>query len=54
MKSDKFNLNQCRKNDLEREQIENILYAFIIGSMMYVQVFTRPHIAFAIEILGKY
>ena len=27
MKGDRFNLNQCPKNDLEREQMKNIPYA---------------------------
>ena len=35
MKGDRFNLNQCPKNDLEREQMKNIPYASIVGSMMY-------------------
>ena len=34
-KGDKFNLMQCPKNELERKQMEMILYASIIGSLMY-------------------
>ncbi|KAL0392811.1 UNVERIFIED_CONTAM: Retrovirus-related Pol polyprotein from transposon TNT 1-94 [Sesamum radiatum] len=34
--------------------MKNITYASIIGSLMYAQVFTRPDIAFAVEMLGRY
>src|SRR5262249_49915679 len=54
VKGDKFNLNQCPKNDLEREEMRNIPYASVVGSLMYAQVCTRPDIAFAVGMLGKY
>ena len=54
VKGDKFNLDQCSKNDLEREQMKNIPYAFAIGSLMYAQVCTRPNIAFVVGMLGRY
>ena len=54
VKGDMFNLNQCLKNDFEREQMKNIPYAFAIRSLMYAQVCTRPNIAFAVGMLGKY
>ncbi|RVW22648.1 Retrovirus-related Pol polyprotein from transposon TNT 1-94 [Vitis vinifera] len=54
VKGDRFNLDQCPKNDLEREQMKNIPYAFAVGSLMYVQVCTRPDIAFAVGMLGRY
>ncbi|RVX16853.1 Retrovirus-related Pol polyprotein from transposon TNT 1-94 [Vitis vinifera] len=50
VKGDRFNLDQCPKNDLEREQMKNIPYASAVGSLMYVQVCTRPDIAFAVGI----
>ncbi|XP_034685656.1 secreted RxLR effector protein 161-like [Vitis riparia] len=50
VKGDRFNLDQCPKNDLEREQMKNILYASAVGSLMYVQVCTRPDIAFTVGI----
>ncbi|RVW47187.1 Retrovirus-related Pol polyprotein from transposon TNT 1-94 [Vitis vinifera] len=49
VKGDRFNLDQCPKNDLEREQMKNIPYASAVGSLMYAQVCTRPDIAFAVE-----
>ena len=54
VKGDRFNLDQCLKNDLEQEQMKNILYASTIRSLMYAQVCTRPDIAFAIGMLGRY
>ncbi|XP_073014602.1 secreted RxLR effector protein 161-like [Primulina eburnea] len=54
VKDDKFNLSQCPKNDLEREQMKNIPYASAVGSLMYAQVCTRPDIAFIVGILRIY
>jgi hypothetical protein len=54
VKGDRFNLNQCPKNDLEREQMKTIPYASAVGSLMYAQVCTRPDIAFAVGMLGRY
>lgn len=53
VKGDRFNLNQCSKNDLEREQMKNIPYASAVGSLMCAQVCTRPDIAFAVGMLGN-
>ena len=54
VKGDRFHLNQCPKNDFEREQMSNIPYASAVGSLMYAQVCTRPDIAFAVGMLGRY
>ena len=54
VKGDRFNLEQCPKNDLEREQIKNIPYVSTVGSLMYDQVCTRPVIAFVVGMLGRY
>ena len=35
VKGDKFSLDQCPKNDLEREQMQNIPYASAVGSLIY-------------------
>ena len=35
MKGERFNLNQCPKNYLEREQMKNIPYISAVGSLMY-------------------
>ncbi|XP_047180270.1 secreted RxLR effector protein 161-like [Vigna umbellata] len=54
IKGDKLELSQCPKNDLEREQMKNIPYASVVESLMYAQVCTRPDIAFAVGVLGRY
>ncbi|KAL0415524.1 UNVERIFIED_CONTAM: Retrovirus-related Pol polyprotein from transposon TNT 1-94 [Sesamum latifolium] len=54
VKGDKLHLNQCPRNDLEREHMKDIPYASAIGSLMYAQVCTRPDIAFAVGMLGRY
>ena len=35
MKGDRFSLDQCPKNDLEQEQMRDIPYALVVGSLMY-------------------
>ena len=45
---------QCSQNELELEQIEGILYASVVGSLMYAQTCTRPDIGFAVGMLGRY
>ncbi|KAL0349400.1 UNVERIFIED_CONTAM: Retrovirus-related Pol polyprotein from transposon TNT 1-94 [Sesamum angustifolium] len=54
VKGDKFGIHQSPQNSLEENQMKNIPYAPIVGSLMYVQVCTRPDIAFAVGMLGKY
>eukprot|EP00253_Pinus_taeda_P032806 PITA_32806 len=54
VKGDRLNLNQCLKNDFEREQMKNIPYASAVRSLMYAQVCTRPNIAFVVGMLGRY
>ena len=54
LKGDRFDLNQHPKNDFEREHMKNIPYASAVGSLMYAQVCTRPDIAFAVGVLGRY
>ena len=54
VKGDRFNLNQCPRNDFERKKMKNTPYALAVGSLMYAQVCTRPDIAFAVGMLGRY
>lgn len=54
VKVDKLSLDQCLKNDLEREHMKDILYASIVGSLMYAQVCTRSDITYVVELLGRY
>jgi len=54
IKGDKFSNDQCPRNALEQEQMKNIPYASAIGSLLYAQVCTRPDIAMAVGMLGRY
>ncbi|CAM8996866.1 unnamed protein product [Rhodiola kirilowii] len=54
VKGDRFSLDQCPRNDIEREQMKNIPYASAVGSIMYAQVCTRLDIAYAVGVLGRY
>ncbi|KAA0057393.1 hypothetical protein IC582_010140 [Cucumis melo] len=53
-KGDRFSLMQCPKNELERNQMETIPYAFIVGSLLYALTCTRLDIGFAMGMLGRY
>ena len=37
---DKFSLNQFLKNDFENKEIQKILYASAVGSLIYIEVCT--------------
>ena len=54
IKGNRFNLNQCPKNDPEREQMKNIPYASTIESLKYAQICIRPNIVFIVGMLGRY
>ena len=54
VKGDKFNFDQCPKNDLEREQLKESPYASVVRCLMYAQVCKRPDISFFVRMLGRY
>jgi hypothetical protein len=53
-KGDKFSLDQCPKNEFEKQEMQMIPYASVVGSLMYAQVCTRPDIAYITGMLGRY
>ncbi|RDX79311.1 hypothetical protein CR513_40277, partial [Mucuna pruriens] len=53
VKGDKFSLKQCPNNNLERNEMQKIPYASVIGSLIYAQVCTRPNIAFVVGVLDR-
>ena len=53
-KGDKFSEAQCPKNQLELDEMKDIPYASAVGSLMYAQVCTRPDLAFATGMFGRY
>ncbi|KAK4411766.1 Copia protein [Sesamum angolense] len=54
VKGDKFGIHQSPQNSLKENQMKNIPYASVVGSLMYVKVCTRPNIAFALGMLSRY
>ncbi|KAJ9556016.1 hypothetical protein OSB04_010630 [Centaurea solstitialis] len=53
-KGDKLHKGQCPNNPLERNEMDKIPYARLVGSLMYAQVCTRPDIAFAVNLLSRF
>ena len=54
LKGDKLSKMQCRRNNMEREQMKKIPYTSAVRSLMYAQTCTRPDISFAVGMLGRY
>ena len=40
--------------DKEKENMRRVLYASVVGSLMYVMVCTRPNIAYAIGVVSHF
>ncbi|KAH9669153.1 non-specific serine/threonine protein kinase [Citrus sinensis] len=53
-KGDKISKSQCPDNDVDKARMQTVLYASVVGSLMYAQVCTRPDIAFPMGVLGRY
>ena len=54
VKGDRFSKGQCPHNDIKRDQMKSVSYSSVMGNLMYVQVCTRPDIAFVVGMLGRY
>ena len=48
------NRKNCPKSVIEQQQMENMPYASVVGSLMYAQVCTRLDIAFVDSMLGRF
>lgn len=51
-----FNLSitQTLCTEIERSYMNRILYANIVGSLMYIMVCTRPNIAYRVSLVRRY
>jgi hypothetical protein len=54
VKGDKYGSFQSPRNQYEIDQMKSLPYASAVGSLMYAQVCTRPDLAFATGMLGRY
>ena len=54
VKGDRFTKGQCPQNDIERDRMKAIPYSLVVGSLMYVYVYTHPDIAFVVSVLGRH
>ncbi|RDX69840.1 hypothetical protein CR513_51000, partial [Mucuna pruriens] len=43
VKEDKFSLKQCPNNDFERNEMQKIPYASVVGSLMYLSNLVMLH-----------
>ena len=49
-----LSLDQCPKNDEEKNQMSKVSYAPTIGSLMYAMLCIRLDICFAVDIVSRY
>jgi hypothetical protein len=54
VKGDKYVSFQSIRNQYEIDQMKSVLYASVVGSLMYAQVCTRPDLAFVTGMLDRY
>nr|GEX74037.1 retrovirus-related Pol polyprotein from transposon TNT 1-94 [Tanacetum cinerariifolium] len=54
VKGETFSLDQCPKNAIEEEEMRNVSYASLVGSLMYALVCTRPDLIFSVGMLSRY
>ena len=54
VKGARFSLDQCPRNNFEREKMRDTLHASVVESLMYAQVCTKHDIAYAVGVLGRY
>ncbi|BBH07111.1 hypothetical protein Prudu_018948 [Prunus dulcis] len=53
-KGDKLSTEQAPKTEQEKLEMADKPYASLVGSLMYAQVCTRPDLAFAVSMLGRF
>ena len=54
VKGGSFGKFQCPKNQYEIDQMKAVSYAYVVGSLKYAQVCTRPDLSFVTGVLGRF
>ena len=49
-----LNVSQCPKGEKDKAEMRKVPYPLVVSGLMYVMVYTRPDIAFAIGTLGTH
>lgn len=44
----------CPSTDEEKLSVKNIPYSLVVGSLMYVMIYTRPYIAHVVGMVSRY
>nr|GFA64892.1 retrovirus-related Pol polyprotein from transposon TNT 1-94 [Tanacetum cinerariifolium] len=50
----KLSLKDCLVRDYDVERMSKVLYANVVGSLMYLMVCMRPDIAYAVSVVSRY
>ena len=50
----KLSKNDCPMSDDEKAEMAKIPYSFVVGSLMYAMIATRPDIAFAVGVVSRH
>ncbi|GJX16818.1 retrovirus-related pol polyprotein from transposon TNT 1-94 [Tanacetum coccineum] len=50
----KVSLKDCPSSDWDVERMSKVTYANVVGSLMYLMVYTRPDIAYDVSIVSRY
>ena len=53
-KGEKLSNNLCPNNLKQKERMEKVPYANVVGSLMYAMLCTRPDIFYAIGMVSRY
>lgn len=50
----KLSVKQCPTSEKDKEEMKNVPYASVVGSLMYAMVCTRPDIAHAVGVVSRF
>ena len=50
----KLSKQDCPKSNEEKAEMDKLPYAYVVGSLMYAMIATRPDIAFGVGVVSRY